>query len=247
MRRNLGLRIGSSWPSCSLSRCWYLLPAQADAINLGLDLQGGIHLVLGRGRRQGTRGAGRAGGRGPQARTREARAWASSAWPATGSRRARGRARHPAELERRPDRGGRVRQLRRARSRDQAAGRVRPRHARPARWRQLRELTRSARALETIRNRVDQFGVAEPIDPAAGRRIASSSSCRACRIPSAPRRSSARPRCSSSSSLDEQSSTRAGAGRPAARRVDEILYQRRIDKETKRSARSRTSSRRRRC
>jgi preprotein translocase subunit SecD len=79
---------------------------------------------------------------------------------------------------------------------DQAAGRF-VLAMRPKDISQLKELA-VRQGLETIRNRVDQFGVAEPSIQQQGT-IASSSSSRACRIPSERRRSSARPRCSSSS------------------------------------------------
>src|SRR5262245_12855646 len=45
MRRNLGLRIGLV-VLVVLGSLWYLYPPK-KTINLGLDLQGGIHLVLG--------------------------------------------------------------------------------------------------------------------------------------------------------------------------------------------------------
>ena len=45
MRRNLGVRVGIVAVAL-LGSLWYLYPP-ATAINLGLDLQGGIHLVLG--------------------------------------------------------------------------------------------------------------------------------------------------------------------------------------------------------
>src|SRR5512143_350147 len=45
MRRNLGLRIALVVVVVALS-AWYLYPP-SKSINLGLDLQGGIHLVLG--------------------------------------------------------------------------------------------------------------------------------------------------------------------------------------------------------
>src|ERR1051325_9780934 len=45
MRRNLGLRIGLVLVVIAVS-VWYLYSARTS-INLGLDLQGGIHLVLG--------------------------------------------------------------------------------------------------------------------------------------------------------------------------------------------------------
>ena len=45
MRRNLGLRIGLVIVVIAVS-VWYLYPPRSS-INLGLDLQGGIHLVLG--------------------------------------------------------------------------------------------------------------------------------------------------------------------------------------------------------
>ena len=45
MRRNLWLRIGLVAAVIAVS-LWYLYPPK-KSINLGLDLQGGIHLVLG--------------------------------------------------------------------------------------------------------------------------------------------------------------------------------------------------------
>jgi len=45
MPRNLGLRIGFVAVVLAIS-LWYLYPPK-QRINLGLDLQGGIHLVLG--------------------------------------------------------------------------------------------------------------------------------------------------------------------------------------------------------
>jgi preprotein translocase subunit SecD len=45
MRRKLGLRIGLVIVVIAVS-LWYLYPPRSS-INLGLDLQGGIHLVLG--------------------------------------------------------------------------------------------------------------------------------------------------------------------------------------------------------
>ena len=47
--------------------------------------------------------------------------------------------------------------------------------------------------ITTLRNRVNELGVAEPIDPAAGRRPDRGAACPACRTPPRPRTSSAAP------------------------------------------------------
>ena len=133
---------------------WYLYPPK-QRINLGLDLQGGIHLVLGveptsTSARQTERAAEdlknglERKGVGRQAR---------------GPRRAlvdRGRARQPLKLERRPHRGGRVRSFD-VRDRDEKAGRF----TLAMRDRAVAQLRDDAvrQGVETIRNRVDQFGV----------------------------------------------------------------------------------------
>ena len=100
--------------------------------------------------------------------------------------------------------------------------------------------------LETIRNRVDQFGVAEPtIQQQGDNRILVQLPGRR-RIPSAPRRSSARPRCSSSSCVDDQADPERALrrARPPEGRRDPLPAARgQGDQGT--SARSRTSSRRR--
>ena len=90
--------------------------------------------------------------------------------------------------------------------------------------------SRSVKRVETIRNRVDQFGVAEPT--ISGRATTASwSSSRECRIPSGPRPSSAR------RPARVQARGRAGTSRSCAQRAvpegAELLYQRRVDKETK--------------
>src|SRR3984893_5972349 len=122
MRRNLGLRIGLVIVVIAVS-LWYLYPPRSS-INLGLDLQGGIHLVLG--------------------------VEVDKALEAQVERAGDTAFTTAAEVMAAFDR----------READQGAGRIvmtlKPREAT-----QIRELA-VRQGLETIRNRVDQFGVAEP-------------------------------------------------------------------------------------
>ncbi len=157
MRRNLGLRIGLVIVVIAVS-VWYLYPPRSS-INLGLDLQGGIHLVLGvdvdkaleaQVERAGDTVRGELEKKGIAVSKIERRgisdlaiqigspqSWDSALTTAT-------------EVLGAFDR----------KEADQAAGRIvmtlKPREAT-----QIRELA-VRQGLETIRNRVDQFGVAEP-------------------------------------------------------------------------------------
>src|SRR5512138_2773795 len=157
MRRNLGLRIALVVVVIALS-AWYLYPP-SKSINLGLDLQGGIHLVLwGDVDKALEAQVERAGGtvRAALAKTGIAvskierrgvtdlaiqiaspQSWATALATAT-------------EVLGAFDRKGA----------DQAAGRI-VMTLRPREVAQIRQLA-VRQGLETIRNRVDQFGVSEP-------------------------------------------------------------------------------------
>src|SRR6266403_562477 len=156
MRRNLGLRIGLVLVVIAVS-VWYLYPLRSS-INLGLDLQGGIHLMLGveaekhvasqtdRAAEDLKRALERKGIAVKRiARDGNAAIQVELASPQSWND-ARTVVAEFATFERRDD--------------DQAAGRFRlvmtDRYVRQLRDEAVRQ------GLETIRNRVDQFGVSEP-------------------------------------------------------------------------------------
>src|SRR5688500_5233543 len=155
MRRNLWLRIGLVVAVIALS-IWYVYPPRRT-INLGLDLQGGIHLVLGvdvdkaveaQVQRMGDSMRGELERKGIGARIER-----------------RGASDLAVQLVSRPqwkdaeavwnDMG-----LFDVKESDQAAGRV-VLALKPREVAQVRDLA-VRQAVETIRNRIDQFGVAEP-------------------------------------------------------------------------------------
>ena len=226
MRRNLWLRIGLV--VAVIAVCAWLLYPPKKTINLGLDLQGGLHLVLG-----------------------------VDVDHAIGSQVSRTGDTIKADLEKK---GIGVSKIERrgvseleiqlvspqqwkdaqtvwtdmgtfdVKDSDPATGRV-VLALKAREIRQLRELA-VRQVLETIRNRIDQFGVAEPSIQQQGT-TGSSSSSRASTTPSAPRLSSARRRCSSSSSSTTRSIPKRWRREPCRAAGDELLYQRRVDKDTK--------------
>ena len=157
MRRNLWLRIGLV--VAVIVVCVWLLYPPKKTINLGLDLQGGIHLVLGVDVDKAIELAGGAGGRHHRAELEKKGIGVSKI-----ERRGAQRARRSSSSRRRSgqDAAGagatsatfdsRSPIRRRAGSCSRSSRR---------RSRQRRELA-VRQGLETIRNRVDQFGVAEP-------------------------------------------------------------------------------------
>ena len=156
MRRNLWLRIGLV--VVVIAVCAWLLYPPKKTINLGLDLQGGLHLVLGVDVDHAIESQVSRTGDTVKAELQKKGIGVSKV-ERRGVERARDPARLAAAVEGRPDRVERPGHLRRqgVRSGD-GARRPRPQGRE---IRQLRELA-VRQVLETIRNRIDQFGVAEP-------------------------------------------------------------------------------------
>ena len=200
-------------------------------INLGLDLQGGIHLVLGvdmdkaigsqvarsGGHHQG--GAGEEGHRRPKVERRARERASSSSSPPRSSWKD---AQAVCDRHRAPST---------CKEADPAAGRV-VLALKPGEVRQLRELA-VRQVLETIRNRVDQFGVAEPsIQQQGENRIL-------VQLPGVQDPERAKALIGKTALLEfklvddkvDPEAARAG-GRPLPAEI-ELLYQRRVDKETK--------------
>jgi preprotein translocase subunit SecD len=155
MRRRLWLRIGLVVAAAAAS-IWYLYPPQ-KTINLGLDLQGGIHLVLGVDLDKALEGQVERAGRSLRA-SLEKKGIAAR----IERRGTTGLAVQLASPQTWADAQPALRELGsfETREADQAAGRLvlalRAQEAATLRDFAVRQ------GLETIRNRVDQFGVAEP-------------------------------------------------------------------------------------
>ena len=225
MRRNLGLRIGLVIVVIAVS-VWYLYPPRSS-INLGLDLQGGIHLVLGvdvdkaleaQVERAGDTVRAELEKKGIAVGKIERRGTADLAIQLTGA----------AELGRRAGDDGRGAGRLRPQGADQAAGRIvmtlKPREAA-----QIRELA-VRQGLETIRNRVDQFGVSEPsIQQQGENRIL-------VQLPGVQDPERAKALIGKTALLEFKLVDDKGDPETALRSGvpdgDEILYQRRVDKET---------------
>jgi len=224
MRRNIGLRIGIVVAVIVVS-AWYLYPP-TKTINLGLDLQGGIHLVLGvevdkaleaQVEREADtiradlekKGIGvtrieRRGATALEVQLASPQTWndAQSVFQQPGSFEIR--------------------------ESDQAGGRVvlalRPREAATLRDLAVRQ------GLETIRNRIDQFGVAEPsIQQQGENRIL-------VQLPGVQDPERAKALIGKTALLefklvDERADVEA-ALKGAVPEGDEVLYQRRVDKES---------------
>src|SRR5713226_3622543 len=157
MRRNLGLRIGLVVVVIAVS-VWYLYPPRTS-INLGLDLQGGIHLVLGvdvdkaleaQVERAGDTVRGELEKKGIAISKIERRGIADLAIQIASPQSWDSALATVTEVLGAFDR----------KEADQAAGGV-VMTLKPREVTQIRELA-VRQGLETIRNRVDQFGVAEP-------------------------------------------------------------------------------------
>ena len=229
MRRNLWLRIGLVVGGHRRLASGYLYPPK-KTINLGLDLQGGIHLVLGVDVDKALEVAGRAGGRHLKADaekkgigvTQIERRGATRARRSSSPRRRAGTTPRPCSSD--------FGHLRRQGGRPGGRAR-RPRPHGRRRSRQLRELA-VRQGLETIRNRIDQFGVAEPsIQQQGDNRIL-------VQLPGVQDPERAKALIGKTALLefklvddrvDPEAALRSG---PAAE-GDELLYQRRVDKETK--------------
>ena len=225
MRKQLPLRIAIVVAVLAVS-AWYLYPPK-KTINLGLDLQGGIHLVLGvdvdkaleaQVEREGDTvradlekkgiGVSRIERRGSTELVVQLAS--TQTW-------------NDAQSVFREQGGFEIKEA------DQAAGRVvlalRPKEAATLRDLAVRQ------GLETIRNRVDQFGVAEPsIVQQGDNRIL-------VQLPGVQDPERAKALIGKTALLEfklvDDSVDAEAAGRGSVPESDEVLFQRRVDKETK--------------
>jgi preprotein translocase subunit SecD len=225
MRRNLWLRIGIVAAVAAVA-AWFLYPPK-KTINLGLDLQGGIHLVLGVEVDKAIEAQVERTGDSIRAEL-ERKGIASRV-------ERRGTTELVVQLASPPQWNDAQTVFRdfgvfETRQADEAAGRVvlglRPREAVSIRDLAIRQ------GLETIRNRVDQFGVAEPsIQQQGENRIL-------VQLPGVQDPERAKALIGKTALLefklvddkvDPDAALKGGALPPG----DEVLYQRRVDKETK--------------
>jgi len=202
MRRQLGIRIGLVVVVVALA-VWYLYPP-AKTINLGLDLQGGIHLVLGVDVDKAL-----------EAQVERAGDTAKSELEKRGVGVTRAERRGTTELA--------------IQLADQAAGRLvlalKPREAAHIRDLAVRQ------GLETIRNRIDQFGVSEPsIQQQGENRIL-------VQLPGVQDPARAKALIGKTALLEfklvDERTDAESALRSGPPPGSEILYQRRVDKQTR--------------
>ena len=225
MRRNLGLRIGLVVVVIALA-VWYLYPP-GKSINLGLDLQGGIHLVLGVDVDKALEAQVDRAGDTVRAEL-DKKGIAVSKIERRGTTDLAIQIASPQSWDTALATASEVLGAFDRKEADQAAGRIvltlRPREAA-----QIRQLA-VRQGLETIRNRVDQFGVAEPsIQQQGENRIL-------VQLPGVQDPERAKALIGKTALLefklvddkiDPETALRTGV--PEG---DEILYQRRVDKET---------------
>jgi len=225
MRRNLGVRIAIVAVVVAAS-VWYLYPP-AKTINLGLDLQGGIHLVLGvdvdkaleaQVDRAGDTVRSELQKKGITAAKIERRGVTDLVVQLASSQGWDAALATVSEVLGNFDR----------KEADQAAGRIvlslKPREAA-----QIRDLA-VRQGLETIRNRVDQFGVAEPsIQQQGDNRIL-------VQLPGVQDPARAKALIGKTALLEfklvDERTDPETALRTGIPEGDEILYQRRVDKQT---------------
>jgi len=225
MRRNLGIRIAIVAVVVAAS-VWYLYPP-AKTINLGLDLQGGIHLVLGvdvdkaleaQVDRAGDTVRSELQKKGITAAKIERRGVTDLVVQLASSQGWDAALATVSEVLGNFDR----------KEADQAAGRIvlslKPREAA-----QIRDLA-VRQGLETIRNRVDQFGVAEPsIQQQGDNRIL-------VQLPGVQDPARAKALIGKTALLEfklvDERTDPETALRTGIPEGDEILYQRRVDKQT---------------
>jgi len=157
MRRNLGIRIAIV-AVVAAAAIWFLYPP-SKSINLGLDLQGGIHLVLGVDVAKALEAQVERAGDSVRAEL-EKKGVAVTKIERRGSTDLVVQIGSPQSWDAALATAGEVLGNFDRKEADQAAGRVvmalKPREAA-----QIREFA-VRQGLETIRNRIDQFGVAEP-------------------------------------------------------------------------------------
>jgi len=225
MRRNLGLRIGLVLVVIAVS-VWYLYPPRTS-INLGLDLQGGIHLVLGVDVDKALEAQVERAGDTVRAEL-EKKGIAVSKVERRGTSDLAVQVASPQSWDSALATVTEVLGAFDRKEAEQAAGRIvmtlKPREAA-----QIRELA-VRQGLETIRNRVDQFGVAEPsIQQQGENRIL-------VQLPGVQDPERAKALIGKTALLEFKLVDDKGDPETALRsgvpEGDEILYQRRIDKET---------------
>jgi len=226
MRKHLPLRIGIV-AAVILASIWYLYPPR-KTINLGLDLQGGIHLVLGVDVDKALEAQVERGGDTVRAKLEKKGIGVSSIERRSPTelvvQLASPQSWNDAQSVFRDQSGFEMKEA------DQAAGRVvlalRPKEAATLRDLAVRQ------GLETIRNRVDQFGVAEPsIQQQGENRIL-------VQLPGVQDPERAKALIGKTALLefklvDERADPEAAVrGSTPVPPDDEILYQRRLDKDS---------------
>ncbi|HYB44678.1 MAG TPA: protein translocase subunit SecD, partial [Candidatus Methylomirabilis sp.] len=226
MRKHLPLRIGIV-AAVILASIWYLYPPR-KTINLGLDLQGGIHLVLGVDVDKALEAQVERGGDTVRAELEKKGIGVSSIERRSPTelvvQLASPQSWNDAQSVFRDQSGFEMKEA------DQAAGRVvlalRPKEAATLRDLAVRQ------GLETIRNRVDQFGVAEPsIQQQGENRIL-------VQLPGVQDPERAKALIGKTALLefklvDERADPEAAVrGSTPVPPDDEILYQRRLDKDS---------------
>jgi preprotein translocase subunit SecD len=225
MRRNLGIRIAIV-AVVAAAAIWFLYPP-SKSINLGLDLQGGIHLVLGVDVAKALEAQVERAGDSVRAEL-EKKGVAVTKIERRGSTDLVIQIGSPQSWDAALATAGEVLGNFDRKEADQAAGRVvmalKPREAA-----QIREFA-VRQGLETIRNRIDQFGVAEPsIQQQGDNRIL-------VQLPGVQDPERAKALIGKTALLEFKlvddkidPDTALKSGVPDG---DEILYQRRVDKET---------------
>jgi preprotein translocase subunit SecD len=225
MPRNLGFRITLVAIVVAVS-VWYLYPP-AKTINLGLDLQGGIHLVLGVDTDKAVEAQVERAGDTVRAEL-EKKGVAVAGIERRGSSELVIRLASPQGWDAAVATVGEVLGAFDRKEADQAAGRLvmalKPREATVIRDLAVRQ------GLETIRNRVDQFGVAEPsIQQQGENRIL-------VQLPGVQDPDRAKALIGKTALLEfklvDDRTDPETALRTGVPEGDEILYQRRVDKET---------------